>query len=181
MYRSMASTSAADREPPESNADNASAFFECNVCLDVARDPVVSMCGHLFCWPCIHQWIETRPHKQECPVCKAGIGKEKLVPIYGRGQESNDPRKKDVPPRPAGTRPEPDRRGNGAFANPFGGNMNFSFGIGAFPFGFFGLNFGNGIPMAQTHPNQPPTEDEEFLSKLFLYIGLIFIVWIFLS
>ena len=39
----MASTSAADREPPESNADNASAFFECNVCLDVARDPVVSM------------------------------------------------------------------------------------------------------------------------------------------
>ena len=29
--------------------------FQCNICLDVARDAVVSMCGHLFCWPCLHQ------------------------------------------------------------------------------------------------------------------------------
>lgn len=24
------------------------AFFECNICLDTAKDAVVSMCGHLF-------------------------------------------------------------------------------------------------------------------------------------
>ena len=30
-------------------------FLQCNICLDVARDAVVSMCGHLFCWPCLHQ------------------------------------------------------------------------------------------------------------------------------
>jgi len=173
----MASAAAEDE-----SAEARNAYFECNVCLDVAKDPVVSLCGHLFCWACIHQWIETRPHKQECPVCKAGIGREKMVPIYGRGQEANDPRKRDVPPRPQGQRPEPDRRGTGAFGNPFGlGGMQFSFGIGAFPFGFLGLNFGNGIQMPRTHPNQPATEDEEFLSKVFLYIGLIFIVWIFLS
>merc|ERR1712235_174576 len=76
-----------------SEQDDRAAFFECNVCLDVAKEPVVSLCGHLFCWSCIHQWIETRPQKQECPVCKAGIGKEKMIPIYGRGQESKDPRK----------------------------------------------------------------------------------------
>ena len=29
--------------------------FECNICLDVARDAVISLCGHLFCWPCLHQ------------------------------------------------------------------------------------------------------------------------------
>ena len=60
-------------------------MFECNICLDVARDAVISMCGHLFCWPCLHQWLETRPNRKICPVCKAGISKEKVIPLYGRG------------------------------------------------------------------------------------------------
>ena len=30
----------------ENNTD--SSFYECNICLDTARDAVVSMCGHLF-------------------------------------------------------------------------------------------------------------------------------------
>ena len=47
--------------------------FECNICLDTARDAVVSMCGHLFCWPCLHQWLETRPNRQICPVCKVSL------------------------------------------------------------------------------------------------------------
>lgn len=173
-----------DAEP--TGVDDRAAFFECNVCLDVAKEPVVSLCGHLFCWSCIHQWIETRPQKQECPVCKAGIGKEKMVPIYGRGQESNDPRKKDLPPRPSGQRPEPDRRGTGAFGNPFGnGNFQFSFGIGGFPFGLIGT-FGNqgpnpfGFGQPQT-PNAAQLHEEQMLSKIFLYIGLAFIVWIFIS
>lgn len=32
-------------ETPE-NED--STFYECNICLDTAKDAVVSMCGHLF-------------------------------------------------------------------------------------------------------------------------------------
>lgn len=28
--------------------DDGRAFFECNICLDTAKDAVVSMCGHLF-------------------------------------------------------------------------------------------------------------------------------------
>lgn len=44
-------------------------------------------------WPCLHQWLETRPNKQTCPVCKAGISKDQVVPIYGRGSTDNkDPR-----------------------------------------------------------------------------------------
>jgi E3 ubiquitin-protein ligase RNF5 len=35
--------------------------FECNICLDTAKDAVVSLCGHLFCWPCLHQWLGKRP------------------------------------------------------------------------------------------------------------------------
>ena len=24
--------------------------FECNICLDDVREPIVTQCGHLFCW-----------------------------------------------------------------------------------------------------------------------------------
>lgn len=67
--------------------------FECNICLDTAKDAVVSLCGHLFCWPCLHQWLETRPTRQLCPVCKAAISKDKVIPLYGRGStKQEDPR-----------------------------------------------------------------------------------------
>ena len=46
-----------------------------------------------------------RPHNQMCPVCKAGISRDKVVPLYGRGNsEQKDPRDKPIPPRPRGQR-----------------------------------------------------------------------------
>ncbi len=50
----------ASSDNPDDAGDEKSASFECNICLDVARDAVISLCGHLFCWPCLHQWLETR-------------------------------------------------------------------------------------------------------------------------
>lgn len=67
-------------------------MFECNICLDTAKDAVVSYCGHLFCWPCLYQWLETRPNRQSCPVCKAAISRDKCIPLYGRGGSGVDPR-----------------------------------------------------------------------------------------
>jgi E3 ubiquitin-protein ligase RNF5 len=32
-----------------------SANFECNICLELAQDPIVTQCGHLYCWPCIYK------------------------------------------------------------------------------------------------------------------------------
>lgn len=32
----------------DQNEDNDGSVYECNICLDTAHDPVVSMCGHLF-------------------------------------------------------------------------------------------------------------------------------------
>ena len=29
--------------------------FDCNVCYDMAREPVVTLCGHLYCWPCLYR------------------------------------------------------------------------------------------------------------------------------
>jgi len=159
--------------------------FECNICLDTARDAVVSMCGHLFCWPCLHQWLETRPNRQICPVCKAGISKDKVIPLYGRGNtDGKDPREK-VPPRPQGQRSEPTTN------NPFSGfgfgggqpgGFHMSFGIGAFPFGFFATNFNfgeerPGPPQAGSHQ----AAEEAFLHKIFLWVAFAFIFWLLIA
>ncbi|VTJ75621.1 Hypothetical predicted protein [Marmota monax] len=155
-------------EGPNRERGGAGATFECNICLETAREAVVSVCGHLYCWPCLHQWLETRPERQECPVCKAGISREKVVPLYGRGsQKPQDPRLK-TPPRPQGQRPAPESRGG---FQPFGdtGGFHFSFGVGAFPFGFFTTVFnahepfrrgaGKSLPLAllRESPQPPPT------------------------
>lgn len=95
---SFGTTDAKPSENDKSNGDTGTSkkddsMFECNICLDTAKEAVVSMCGHLFCWPCLHQWLETRPTRQLCPVCKAAISKEKVIPLYGRGStKEEDPR-----------------------------------------------------------------------------------------
>lgn len=82
----------------------ANACFDCSICLDFAVDPVVTLCGHLYCWPCIYKWMQvenTTP--QQCPVCKSPLSQNTLVPLYSRG--STKPRTKteglDIPSRPA--------------------------------------------------------------------------------
>ncbi|XP_072151387.1 uncharacterized protein [Setaria viridis] len=87
-----------------------SGSFECNICLDLAQDPGVTLCGHLFCWPCLYKWLHVDVHSQECPICKAVVEEGKLVPLYGRGGTSAAPRARSVasvqiPSRPTGQRP----------------------------------------------------------------------------
>ncbi|RDX65731.1 E3 ubiquitin-protein ligase RMA1H1, partial [Mucuna pruriens] len=71
---------------------NASTGFDCNICLECVQDPVVTLCGHLYCWPCIYKWLNfhsassEEKEKQQCPVCKSEISQSSLVPLYGRGQ-----------------------------------------------------------------------------------------------
>lgn len=93
------------------NSNEAAGNFECNICFDLAQDPIVTLCGHLFCWPCLYKWLHLHSNSKECPVCKALVEEEKLVPLYGRGKTSTDPRSKsipgvNIPNRPAGQRPD---------------------------------------------------------------------------
>lgn len=156
-------------------------MFECNICLDTPKDAVVSLCGHLFCWPCLHQWLETRPTRQVCPVCKAAISKEKVIPLYGRGATKQEDPRNNVPPRPAGQRSEPE--GNSFSGLGFGdGGFHMSFGIGAFPFGFFTSSFNFGEIRTSTAPRGTPQfEDDQFMSKLFLWLAMIFIGWLLMA
>lgn len=93
---------------PKGSAESektSSACFDCSICLDFARDPVVTLCGHLYCWPCIYKWFDSQSASDErpqCPVCKAEISEKTMVPLYGRGQSLSEsgPEAKVIPPRP---------------------------------------------------------------------------------
>ncbi|XP_075487721.1 E3 ubiquitin-protein ligase RMA3-like isoform X6 [Primulina tabacum] len=75
-------------------SENVNGCFDCNICLDSSNDPVVTLCGHLYCWPCIYKWLEvqnTSPDSDgqpKCPVCKSYISTSSVVPLYGRGTSS---------------------------------------------------------------------------------------------
>mmetsp|Transcript_16917 Transcript_16917/g.34240 ORF Transcript_16917/g.34240 Transcript_16917/m.34240 type:complete len:198 (-) Transcript_16917:293-886(-) len=101
----MAATGAKTEDPPKTpdikkEAKDDSFGFECNICLTAAQKPVVTLCGHLYCWPCLYKWLN-HSKKGECPVCKGGVTTNNVIPIYGRGRHS-DPRKStlSVPERP---------------------------------------------------------------------------------
>ncbi|CAN8239917.1 unnamed protein product [Cochlearia groenlandica] len=70
--------------------------FGCNICLELAKEPIVTQCGHLFCWPCLYKWLHYHSKSNHCPVCKSLVKEEGLVPLYGMGKPSSDPRSKPV-------------------------------------------------------------------------------------
>ncbi|XP_024119332.1 E3 ubiquitin-protein ligase RNF5 [Oryzias melastigma] len=185
-----AGESSNDRDGPgggsgESERDRAT--FECNICLDTARDAVISMCGHLFCWPCLHQWLETQPSRQQCPVCKAGISREKVIPLYGRGSSSQEDPRLKTPPRPQGQRTEPESRG-GMFQGFGDTGFHMSFGIGAFPFGFFTTVFNANDPFhradqyAGDHQGNGNfnngNNNNNWQDSLFLFVAIFFFFWL---
>ncbi|KAJ4896117.1 RING/U-box superfamily protein [Raphanus sativus] len=64
-------------------------FFDCNICLDLSKEPVLTCCGHLYCWPCLFQWLHISDAK-ECPVCKGEVTAKTVTPIYGRGNHKRE-------------------------------------------------------------------------------------------
>ncbi|KAG9459820.1 hypothetical protein H6P81_004328 [Aristolochia fimbriata] len=93
-----------------------SGFFGCNICFEMAVDPVLTPCGHLFCWPCIYRWLNGGGyHPRKCPVCMGDVISDNVTPIYGRGPDNprtpaaaadnTDPvRGMPIPPRPSAHR-----------------------------------------------------------------------------
>lgn len=95
--------------------NNGASDFDCNICFEVAKEPVVTCCGHLFCWPCLYQWLHVHCDYKECPVCKGKVNESSVVPIYGRGSSDVSGVRKNaedgdqvlkIPPRPQGNRVE---------------------------------------------------------------------------
>ncbi|KAJ7971432.1 E3 ubiquitin-protein ligase RNF5 [Quillaja saponaria] len=74
-----------EKDDVEKGSGSDGSFFDCNICFDLATDPVVTCCGHLFCWPCLYRWLHVFSDAKECPVCKGEVTSKNVTPIYGRG------------------------------------------------------------------------------------------------
>jgi hypothetical protein len=62
-FSNSVSSSSETRKPSMSETAAGSSVltdsrFSCNICLDAVTEPVVTQCGHLYCWPCMYQWLE---------------------------------------------------------------------------------------------------------------------------
>lgn len=134
----------ATRGMPAADTNPKPPDFSCSICFDVATEPVVTKCGHLFCWSCLDEWLKK---VEECPMCKGRVNGETpgdIIPLYGKGtQQSSNASHRPAPkgsassehsaaPAPPPPRPHanreapPPRRGN---------NVDFRWGGGLFLFG----------------------------------------------
>ncbi|KAF5747729.1 hypothetical protein HS088_TW05G00456 [Tripterygium wilfordii] len=77
------------KDDVEKSVGNDGSFFDCNICLDLSKDPVVTCCGHLFCWSCLYRWLHVHSDAKECPVCKGEVTMKNVTPIYGRGSNNH--------------------------------------------------------------------------------------------
>ncbi|GER43089.1 E3 ubiquitin-protein ligase RMA1H1 [Striga asiatica] len=102
--------------------ENPNGCFDCNICLDSSHEPVITLCGHLYCWPCIYKWLrvqnsslESKNELPKCPVCKSHISTSTLVPLYGP-ETKKKPIKLDLT---VPHRPPPGLRASQNYQNPF--------------------------------------------------------------
>lgn len=133
-------------------------YNECPICLCNSKLPVVTKCGHIFCWECIKNWVNKKG-KSECPICKGGIKLNEVIKVYSGdnevkpGQEDDRPQSERI--KPEYTRPSYFR----SFLNNFG---------------VYGYSNDNVI--------RPPSQKEvqrNILSLVILIIGIIFVIYIF--
>eukprot|EP01071_Lankesteria_metandrocarpae_P008202 Lankesteria_metandrocarpae@DN4901_c0_g1_i1.p2 len=178
-------SSSSTTDPTNSNdsSNSSRGYFECNICFDDAKNPVVTKCGHLFCWLCLHGWIRRGDMDVvECPVCKAAVSKTTVIPLYGRGSDNVDPRTKncETPQRPRPERTEAPSSSRGR-NHQFNGLSSFSFGV--FPFGF-GFAIGTDGRPHIVHPpqqqggvNMRGEQINQAVSTLWFAIGLFLMLY----
>lgn len=99
-------------------------------------------------WSCLHPWLARSPL---CPVCKAGVSKDNIIPVFANGADSHParaaasaspdepdssssssppPPQSSAPPRPQARRPAPSGVPRGAFPGMGGHGAAFGGGFG---------------------------------------------------
>lgn len=198
------SSSTTSRNPPNSSSSTSSSSpFECKICLEQASKPIVTPCGHLYCWACLYKWLNLHPDCPSCPTCKSVVDKKKLIPLYTG--EDDKPSTSDhqhqqhnkqqevggeeeaIPERPR-TEPTESARvtnpqtGEGPFPYHMmdgfqAGGFSFSFGMGLFP--MFGIQYHGGGGGNNNNPNNPQRGAPPVYVIFFLIFLLMFCTRLF--
>ena len=168
--------------------------WKCAICNEKLKSPVVTTCGHAFCWRCLNEYMK---NNIKCPLCQTKFEKSSFTAIFGHGIE--DPNIEDLPPPPKQDEmdyepPKPNDNNNfqeQPYQRPWNNNNfqfqhgNVEFGIGFVPFGM-GMTFGTigGINHHyRTFPNNNINnipQNQNGLKKILIII-LIFILFHFLT
>jgi len=51
---------------------------ECMFCVSPMENPTAALCGHMFCWSCITDWLRDNT---ECPLCRQQCLEQNLLPL----------------------------------------------------------------------------------------------------
>ncbi|KAL2500574.1 putative GPI-anchored adhesin-like protein PGA55 [Forsythia ovata] len=84
-------------------------FYDCNICLEVAKEHVLTCCGHLFCWVCFYQVSYIDSTSKECPIRKGEVSDSTGILTYGNGESERVAELESglkIPPRPIARRVE---------------------------------------------------------------------------
>ncbi|CAD8160081.1 unnamed protein product [Paramecium octaurelia] len=171
------------KQDEESKLQLIESAFECNICLEIATEPILTNCGHLFCWPCIFSWLNSNQEFLTCPVCKNGCSKNSLIPLYSKDEaKTNKPRDPNIPPRPKPGRNDPVRNNNQIGQNNLANGAMIA-GYGLFPslFNLICIKDGD-IEKDERHENEATVEIEnvrklkaiQFLLILCLIMMIVF-------
>lgn len=53
----------------------ADSYRSCQLCTEMVSTTATS-CGHIFCWPCISNWLRNKP---QCPLCRENVAPQRIV------------------------------------------------------------------------------------------------------
>ena len=113
-------------DPSNTNEEtNTQTTFTCAICLEGAKLPVVTHCGHVYCWACLKDWFARSPQRT-CPTCLAQLRHEDVIKVYNSAEK--EPVVDDRPEPRRRTHTREDRAGFADF-----GTVSFQFGFGALP------------------------------------------------
>ncbi|MCH0629042.1 peroxin family protein [Kocuria palustris] len=51
---------------------------DCLFCMTPMENPTAALCGHMFCWTCITDWLK---ENTECPLCRQHCLEQNLLPL----------------------------------------------------------------------------------------------------
>ena len=62
----------------------------CPICRCEFDDPVVTSCGHNFCYECINEVLNMSSYKKECPICRTAISSSQIFKLENQVQENKE-------------------------------------------------------------------------------------------